>query len=520
MSSEDPKGWDDVVRRAIQTASVAHQDLTEPQSEALVAAVTAALSETQARREAERSALETCVEDLSATLVRLASGDFDARAQRDLSGSPTDVLAFLVNGCAEEIGALFAKTEAQQQRLDQEMRLRVSSKLSMAALMGAGLAHEINNPLTFVVGNAQLATDELRQLRATLLHLPEATNQIDHIDASLRDVSTGADRVAKLAGRLQRLSPTTTGKKTPCQVNDMVMSSVDFVRNIASHRATLQCDLQSCPDLFVDEPAMSQVVINLIHNAALAFEQSDPARNHIIVRTDTDAHGQARIEVHDNGVGMSPDILDHIFDAFFTTRTEREGTGLGLAISKQTVIAHGGTIEVSSQLGSGTTFVVTIPPPDATNEFLAPPPPPLSPMLGTKRLRCAARVVVIDDEPLVHEVIAKALSKHQVHTFQQAERALKHVVTAEVDLIFCDLMMPGMDGQQFYEVLATQAPEKAARVVFMTGGVFTSRTQQFMNDADVPVLRKPLDIDQLLTLAEQSCLGATGQTAQCEANDP
>jgi len=460
------------------------------------------LGERTAQRERERQTLNDSVADLNQTLVDLAAGNFDARARRDFTGSPTDVLAFLVNSCAEEIGALFSETVRQRDQLDLEVRSRARARLSSAAMMAAGLAHEVNNPLAYVLGNAQLATRDLEALEEGLgAPAPGNREALDHLAAirqSLKDIADGASRIADLVARLKRLSPTSSDELAVIDVRRLVDTSLALVRNMVMHRATLRTEHLPCPQISGDEPALSQVVINLVHNAALAFATGDVSRNEVLVRTATGPDGSARIEVHDNGLGIRADVLPHVFDAFYTTRPVGSGTGLGLPISQQTVLAHGGEITVETALGEGSSFTVTLPP------YREPAKDEDVKRDATGRVPGRARVLVIDDEPNVTRMIARLLRAHDVVVENDPVRALKRAREQVFDLIVCDLMMPNLDGQAIYESLAVRAPDVAAKIVFITGGAFTPRVSTFLETIDNEVLTKPFSTEELRGLVAAS----------------
>ena len=201
------------------------------------------------------------------------------------------------------------------------------------------------------------------------------------------------------------------------------------------------------------------------------------------------------VEIEDTGSGMPPEVQARLFTPFFTTKPAGVGTGLGLSICQRIVTTFGGEITVTSELGSGTTFRVALPVSGATLEAA---PPRVARQLGTRR----GRVLVIDDEPMLTNIVRRSIGRvHDVQTSPSATHALARFRAGErYDVILCDLMMPEITGMELHHALGTIAPEQVARVVFMTGGAFTTVAREFLDRVDNAVVEKPFHVASLLEL--------------------
>jgi CheY-like chemotaxis protein len=208
---------------------------------------------------------------------------------------------------------------------------------------------------------------------------------------------------------------------------------------------------------------------------------------------------RVEIDVTDTGAGIPPEILPRIFDAFFTTKAVGVGTGLGLAICHRIITDMGGQLTVTSMLGHGTTFRVSLP---VASDVPAPAQAPATVVAAPRR----GRILVVDDELLVGNSVKRILAKaHDVLALSSAKDALSLCESGEIfDLILCDLMMPDMTGMELHRELARVRPEHAERMIFMTGGAFTPEARKFLETSKEHV-EKPFDSANLRALV-QRCL--------------
>jgi CheY-like chemotaxis protein len=214
--------------------------------------------------------------------------------------------------------------------------------------------------------------------------------------------------------------------------------------------------------------------------------------------TRSDESGNVLIEVSDTGMGIPPENMAKIFDPFFTTKGAM-GTGLGLSISHGAIRSLGGDIKVTSVPGVGTTFRVVLPPAKTWRGSA-----PVS--THDVRTQVRRRVLVVDDERMVGEAIARALSEESdVDVVTEAHQALARIAKGEsYDVVLCDLMMPVMTGMDLYAEIVRMKPELVGRLVFMTGGAFTARARAFLESVVNPCLEKPLDTSKLRSIIARS----------------
>ena len=311
------------------------------------------LAELFAERDLSRRDLEAVVLELGDVLTRHAAGDFSAQATRRFDGSPADVLAFQINAAGEEIDGLVSDLHQQRERIEREARTRAASRLSAISVLAAGVAHEVNNPLTFILMNLQLAQSELAVMSSS-------DHRVEPILEKLRNAEAGVQRVSSIVQTLRQLTRHERSQGAPIDVTAIVDSSLRMLSNVVDSKAKLTCVHHDPLRVRIDAARLGQVVINLVHNAALAFDTASVADNRIEVSTCRDGQ-MAVIEVRDNGVGIAAEHHEAVFDAFFSTRLAQDGTGLGLTISRQTMLEFGGDLTVQSVPGEGSTFRAVMP---------------------------------------------------------------------------------------------------------------------------------------------------------------
>jgi len=376
------------------------------------------------------------------------------------------------------IGAIMDITE----RRELQARLLLADRMASVGTLAAGVAHEINNPLSYVIANIDIASQELRK-RAT----PQLMRALD----VLGEAKDGAERVRRIVGDLKTFSRADDAIRERVDLRDVVESSINLAMNEIRHRARLVRELGEVPRVDANAGRLGQVVVNLLVNAAQAIPEGDASKNEIRVRTRTDGSGRAVLEIEDTGPGMPPDIRARIFDPFYTTKPVGEGTGLGLTICHGIVAALGGAIEVESDVGSGSLFRVVLPPARESDRVLRAPVPSVPVATEPRR----GRVLVVDDEPMIGRAVQLMLEDvHDVVPLVSARDALEHIARGEeYDAVVCDLMMPEMTGMDLYTELSRGWPEVARRVVFLTGGAFTPRARKFLESVPNGRLEKPFE---------------------------
>jgi PAS domain S-box-containing protein len=369
-----------------------------------------------------------------------------------------------------------------------ESRLAIADRMVSVGTLAAGVAHEINNPLAYVVANTSFAIDALRQ-QASVRDSPALTEALEALAA----VREGSERIRIIVRDLKTFSRPPEDKGGPIDVRRAMESALTMAGNEIRHRARLVRDYEEVPLIEADESKLGQLFLNLVVNAAQAIPEGAMDRNEIrvVIRSRDE---RVSIEVRDTGSGIPPEVLPRIFDPFFSTKPVGVGTGLGLAVCHGIATSFGGEIEVESQYGKGSLFRVLIP---ATRQRAAKPGP--TPPPAVEPARRSGRVYVIDDEPALTSAIRRALmNTYDIVAFNYAGDALSKLSGGDsCDVILCDLMMPRMTGMDFYEALAAARPDLAEKVVFLTGGAFTPRAREFLAQARNSRLEKPFDMSSL-----------------------
>jgi len=368
---------------------------------------------------------------------------------------------------------------SERKRLDAQ--LLVADRLSNAGLLAKGIAHEVNNPLAYVLGN-------LEYLLAMADTQPALNNPL--VRRALTDAIEGAERVRAIVADLKTFARSEAEPPGPLDIHPVIESALRILNNEIRHQTRVRKQFAARARVMGSEGPLAQAFVNLISNAMNAMPSARSSDdNEIRVATFEDGRGAVVVEVQDNGQGMSGDVMRRIFDPFFTTRPVGEATGLGLTSCHNVVSAMGGRMEVESVLGQGSRFRVILP-----------QAPPVEPDPGEPEPRPAGavrrgRVLVIDDEPMVARVIEALIqADHDVVMVVSAADALARLSAGErYDAVLCDLMMPSMTGMGFFDEVRAHWPELAPRCGFVTGGAFTRAAMDFVQAMPDRCVEKPFD---------------------------
>jgi PAS domain S-box-containing protein len=373
------------------------------------------------------------------------------------------------------VGSMVDVTE----RIQMQERLALSDRMASIGTLAAGVAHEINNPLTYIKANLTCAIEDLRSGASDLASVVEL----------LREAQEGAERVRRIVRDLQTFSRPREDDIETLDVRSAIESAINMAWNEIRHRAQLVKDYGEVPNVRMNRARLGQVILNLLINAAQAIQEGAVDRNQILVRTSTSAAGEAVIEIRDTGCGIPAPAVARIFEPFFTTKAVGDGTGLGLAICHSIVTAAGGRIDVTSPPVGGCTVTVALP----AGDVLVKTPGPIQPATARRR------ILLVDDEAPVRRALCRVLEPmHEVHVADSGEAAIEQLTKdVQFDVILCDLMMPHMSGMQLYDRLLTRSAQLARRVIFMTGGAFSKQSSQFLVGCERPVLEKPIDVEAL-----------------------
>lgn len=376
--------------------------------------------------------------------------------------------------------------DALQEKLQNQ--LIVSDRMASMGTLAAGVAHEINNPLTYVTANVEIAIQELHALAGG-----SASAQIKDLEELLLEASEGAARIKKIVRGLKTFSRVDDERRSVIDLVPVLELAIDMTFNEIRHRAKLVKNYGEIPRVLADDARLGQVFINLLINAVQAIPEGKADCYEIRIVTSTDSKGRAVVEVGDTGPGIPAEVLGRIFDPFFTTKAVGVGTGLGLAICHSIVTAMGGEIFAHSEVNRGTTFRVVLPAYIAGDSLECPIPSPAE----VSPLR-TGQVLVVDDELSIGLAIKRILRGHDVTVVTSGQDALNTLASGKTfDVILSDLMMPEMSGMDLYAALSRQYPHMTSRVVFITGGVFSLAVNVFLDETKNEQLEKPLDFKKL-----------------------
>jgi signal transduction histidine kinase len=386
----------------------------------------------------------------------------------------------------------------EQRGLERNAQRQEKQRL-LDTLVG-GIAHELNNKLTPILGLAEL-----------LAH-GSGNDLVRH--ASL--ISRSAQEASRIIRQLLQLSKPDQFQAFPVDLGTVVDESLLMLKFQLRER---QCELRvsrSKGPLVVraDAAQIKQVLINLVLNALDAMAgRPQPT---IEVRVAAGPEG-LRLTVADNGTGIAPEHLGRIFDPFFTTKPPDRGTGLGLSICQSIVRQHGGDIAVESQLGVGTAFEVALPKlTDATVLPVVPDEVPARPVGATRR------VLVVDDEEVVRLVVQEMLvSQFACHVDQarHGAEALESLAAGAYDLVISDIRMPVMNGTDLFRRARTDFPALAERFVFITGHPGEQSLQDEIAVWGVPVMAKPFTLPRLLEICGPRLAQAAGPALRAPAHE-
>jgi signal transduction histidine kinase len=376
-----------------------------------------------------------------------------------------------------------------------------ADRVASMGTLAAGIAHEVNNPLGYTLANVGFALEELQRLDGQLApvdgegeaelasRLARARTSVKAVAAALQEARQGGDRVRLLVRDLKTFAGADEERRGPLDVRRVVEASINMAFSAIRLRARIVKDYQGSPRVEGNEARLGQVVLNLLLNAAEATPEGDPEHHEIRVVLRDEGADRCVIEVSDAGCGIPPEHHRRVFDPFFTTKAGG-GVGLGLSICQAIVVAMGGTIAFESAPASGTTFRVNL---KRVVEEDAKPPP--SSRRGAALADRRAKVLVIDDEPMMGRAVQRLLAgAHDVEAMTDPVAAVERLrAGARFDLILCDLMMPTLTGMDVHEEVVAIDAQQARRMVFMTGGAYTARAEAFLEGVTNTRLEKPLD---------------------------
>ncbi|HYL82923.1 MAG TPA: ATP-binding protein [Candidatus Angelobacter sp.] len=411
----------------------------------------------------------------------------------------------VLDSIGRQLGRVEIYRDLTAQRVFQSKLLQ-TEKLAALGQMVSGIAHEMSNPLTSILGYAQ-----------RLLTRQDGSTRSEEI----RQIYQEADRAGAILRQLLLNARETMPERRLVSLNQIVMRALElqrFSRGAEKIRAEMDLD-PALPFVYGDPGQLQQVLINLLANARQALEQQGPG-GFIQVRTRRAGERRVLLEVEDSGPGIPQAIQARIFDPFFTTKPAGVGTGLGLSIVLSVVREHGGQVRVLSPPQGGTTFQLEIP--AASERQQEEVPGAISPSRKKAALQTAPfavvsgrpaavasggvleprkgpRVLVVEDEPTVARLIADVLEDDGMHVevLFDGREALERAGRESYDLVICDMKMPGLDGQHFYQSLERTENPLRERFLFVTGDVIGAQTREFLERHRLPHVAKPFRVEEL-----------------------
>jgi two-component system cell cycle sensor histidine kinase/response regulator CckA len=363
-------------------------------------------------------------------------------------------------------------------------RLLQAERLASMGTLSATIAHEINNPLTYVIGNLDLLAKSLLSVDT-----PAASDLARWVNLA----SEGTDRVRRIVRGLQAFSRHEEGRAEPTDVRAVLKRALEITDNEVRHRARVVLHWDLVPAVVGNDLRLCQVFVNLLMNAAQAIPEGHADANEIrVALAYDDRASMVAVLVSDTGHGIPPEIQSRIFEPLFTTKPVGTGTGLGLSICYGIVSGFGGRIEVESVPGRGSTFRVLL----RTIEGVRTAEPVVA-FVGTPLRR--GRILILDDDEGVARSLERLLeASHDVEVCFEPSAAAERLLAGErFDVIICDLMMPTMTGMDFHALVANKRPEQAEKIVFVSGGAFTPAAQKFVAGTLNIVLEKPFHLAAL-----------------------
>ncbi len=409
---------------------------------------------------------------------------------REFGGMDERLLTILADhaAIAVENARLYEQLKARLGELQEtQARLLQTEKVAAMGQLLAGVAHELNNPLSVLIGHTTILSRT-----HTRGPLAERTAKI----------AGAAERCARIVRNFLALARQRPPHRQDTDLNTIAREVVELLAYpLRADNVEVSLDLApDLPVLWADEHQLHQVVVNLVTNAHHALQQA-PGPRGITLRTWLDpGRAHVHLDVADTGPGIPREIQDRIFEPFFTTKPPGQGTGLGLSLCRGMVEGHGGSLDVESEPGQGAVFRIVLPltTPERVGDRVS---EPVERAAGPGR-----SILVVDDEAEVADVLADLLAAdgHRVQTAPDGLVALDKILAGSFDLIVSDVRMPKLDGPGLYRELERRKPELRGRVIFATGDELSPATREFLQQVAAHTISKPFEVDQIRRVIQQS----------------
>lgn len=448
-------------------------------------------------RHAHKLHIWTPLEHLHGMVLEVKRGNLSVHGNVPATielGSVTNAFLGMASELREMRDSLEEKVRQRATQLEAAHKdLLRAAKLASLGQLVSGVAHEINNPLTSILGFSEVVLSN--------------ANLNASIHGQVRTIRDEALRLKHLVANLSQLS-----RRTPQQAHRLDLRTVpDRLLELRAYQLAannIRVDYRRAQKpiwIKGDRDALLQLMLQLVLNAEHAIRDHQD-KGEIRIKCEA-ADNHALMTVQDNGCGMAAEMREHIFDPFFTTRQSRQGTGLGLSICHGIVQQHEGKVAVESEIGQGTTFRIQLPllpysessaPTKSEGTYVAPMENPREDSKTPPAPPKGRRFLVIDDESEILNLVSEVLGNTgaKVVTLQDSTQLDAVLIHAPFDVVLCDLKMPGRDGLSVLRTLRERHPALAERFLLMTGNLADS-DKAGDELKGVPILPKPFTLSRL-----------------------
>ena len=391
-----------------------------------------------------------------------------------------ETLAAHVAVCLQN-ARLYRKVTEQYEALEVAQARRVQTeKLATMGTLLAGVAHELNNPLSVILGHTAILCQ---------------TSKDESLRARAGKIASASERCARIVKNFLAIARERPPERESVSLHQVVEEAVEL---LAYHLRSDGVDVvmalaDDVPALWADPHQLHQVVVNLVSNAHHAMRKSPPPRTITVTSRFEPARALVRLEVADTGPGVPPEVRSRIFDPFFTTKPTGEGTGLGLSLCQGIIEGHAGSIWLADSTGRGAVFVIELPAKETPATVQSRAERDLSTTIGGRV------VLIIDDEPEILELLVDVLRSDglEAETACSGASAMEKLRERTFDLVLSDVRMPELDGAGLYRELERIDPNLTSRFVFMTGDSLSAETRQFIERVGALSLSKPFSPDEV-----------------------
>lgn len=401
---------------------------------------------------------------------------------------------------------LTERKHAEEQIAHQQEALQQSEKMAALGGLLAGVAHELNNPLSVALGQATLLMEGAQDAR---------------VASRAEKIFKAADRCSRIVKSFLALARRKEPERRPVELNGMIQAALELLGfQLRTENIEIKLELETgLPAIDGDADQLTQVTTNMILNAAQAMQDWKGLRR-LKIRSWHDSEQRVFVSVADTGPGVPVEIRSRIFEPFFTTKGSKGGTGVGLSLCHNIVTSHGGQMHLEDTPGGGATFIMELPmtvkvrtASDASTQDGIRLPPGL-------------KILLVDDEVELAQTLADLMEAEVQHIDIAANGAvaLDKLRKTSYDVIVSDLRMPVLDGPGLHEALEREMPSYLGKIVYVTGDTLSTHVQAFLNENPVPVIEKPYRLDDvrraIIALLKENAGGRSMQPAESAVAPP